>query len=191
MRYLITGTAGFIGFHLARRLLEDGHEVLGVDSFSPYYDLALKEDRNTILEGYGAFRVARLALEDGPAFNAAWAAFFTVSSSSGSPLCRWTSAAGTCSRMRSRVASSRFDERPSRNSLAPSAASSRALAWAIPAEAPRMKAVWPSRIVIRCPAFRVRPLRLRAATLPASDNYRSCFLQYLFSDDRRCCSVPV
>ncbi len=75
MRYLITGTAGFIGFHLARRLLEDGHEVLGVDSFSPYYDLALKEDRNTILEGYGAFRVARLALEDGPAFNAAWAAF--------------------------------------------------------------------------------------------------------------------
>jgi len=43
VRYLVTGAAGFIGSHLARRLLADGHEVLGVDCFTPYYDLALKE----------------------------------------------------------------------------------------------------------------------------------------------------
>lgn len=75
MRFLITGTAGFIGFHLARRLLADGHEVLGVDSFSPYYDVALKEDRNALLEGHDGFRVARLALEDADALNATWEAF--------------------------------------------------------------------------------------------------------------------
>ena len=49
MRFLITGTAGFIGFHLARRLLEAGHVVAGVDNFSTYYDPALKEDRNAVL----------------------------------------------------------------------------------------------------------------------------------------------
>lgn len=75
MRYLITGTAGFIGFHLARRLLADGHDVLGVDNFSPYYDPALKEDRNAMLEGHEGFRVARLALEDASALNTAWEAF--------------------------------------------------------------------------------------------------------------------
>lgn len=75
MRYLITGTAGFIGFHLARRLLEAGHEVLGVDNFSPYYDVALKEDRNRLLEAHEGFRVARVALEDAAALNAAWETF--------------------------------------------------------------------------------------------------------------------
>lgn len=75
MRYLITGTAGFIGFHLARRLLTDGHEVLGVDNFSSYYDPVLKEDRNAVLESFDGFRVARLALEDATALNAAWEAF--------------------------------------------------------------------------------------------------------------------
>jgi len=42
---LITGTAGFIGFHLANRLLADGHEVLGIDSINDYYDVQLKKDR--------------------------------------------------------------------------------------------------------------------------------------------------
>jgi UDP-glucuronate 4-epimerase len=73
MRYLITGTAGFIGFHLARRLLSDGHEVVGVDNFSTYYDVALKEARNAILEAYGdAFRVYRIDLEDAAALDKAW-----------------------------------------------------------------------------------------------------------------------
>ncbi|MGD9880568.1 MAG: NAD-dependent epimerase/dehydratase family protein, partial [Reyranella sp.] len=45
MRCLITGTAGFVGFHLATRLLQQGHEVIGVDGMTPYYDVKLKEDR--------------------------------------------------------------------------------------------------------------------------------------------------
>lgn len=74
MRYLITGSAGFIGFHLARRLLEDGHEVVGFDSFSTYYDPALKAARNAVLEGFTAFSVHRGQLEDAEALGAAWSA---------------------------------------------------------------------------------------------------------------------
>lgn len=72
MRYLLTGAAGFIGFHLARRLLQAGHAVAGVDNFSAYYDPALKEDRNAILEGFEAYRTHRLDLTDAEALNAAW-----------------------------------------------------------------------------------------------------------------------
>jgi len=42
---LLTGAAGFIGFHVAKRLLERGERVVDVDSFTPYYDVALKEAR--------------------------------------------------------------------------------------------------------------------------------------------------
>ena len=45
MRILVTGAAGFIGFHLCRRLLADGHQVSGVDGMTAYYDPALKEAR--------------------------------------------------------------------------------------------------------------------------------------------------
>ena len=45
MKILITGTAGFIGFHLAERLLKEGHSVIGVDSLNSYYDVNLKKDR--------------------------------------------------------------------------------------------------------------------------------------------------
>lgn len=75
MRFLVTGSAGFIGFHLSRRLLETGHEVLGVDNFSPYYDVTLKDDRNRILEGYDLFRVERVSLEDAEGLNRAWKTF--------------------------------------------------------------------------------------------------------------------
>lgn len=74
MTFLITGTAGFIGFHLARRLLEAGHSVVGIDSFTPYYDPSLKEDRNRILEAYAGFRLHRLDLQDMAALEAVWAA---------------------------------------------------------------------------------------------------------------------
>ena len=49
MKILITGTAGFIGFHAAQHFLERGWEVAGVDNFSPYYDVRLKRDREEIL----------------------------------------------------------------------------------------------------------------------------------------------
>jgi len=65
MRILITGTAGFIGFHLARRLLAEGHEILGVDGFTPYYDVGLKQARHAILKESPAFTAAVLMLEDG------------------------------------------------------------------------------------------------------------------------------
>lgn len=43
MRILVTGTAGFIGFHVARRLIADGHLVVGFDGMTPYYDINLKK----------------------------------------------------------------------------------------------------------------------------------------------------
>ncbi|WDR06032.1 NAD-dependent epimerase/dehydratase family protein [Devosia rhodophyticola] len=64
MKYFVTGSAGFIGFHLARRLLEDGHEVWGFDGVTPYYDVALKRQRLAILEGYEAFSAIEAMLED-------------------------------------------------------------------------------------------------------------------------------
>ena len=45
MKILITGTAGFIGFHLAKRLLERGDEVVGIDNINDYYDVNLKYAR--------------------------------------------------------------------------------------------------------------------------------------------------
>ncbi len=42
---LVTGVAGFIGFHLVRRLLRDGHKVVGIDSLTSYYNTQLKQDR--------------------------------------------------------------------------------------------------------------------------------------------------
>jgi UDP-glucuronate 4-epimerase len=64
MTILLTGSAGFIGFHLARRLLERGDEVVGVDSMNAYYDPSLKAARLAILEGYPAYRHAKLDLAD-------------------------------------------------------------------------------------------------------------------------------
>jgi UDP-glucuronate 4-epimerase len=64
MRFLITGTAGFIGFHLARRLLADGHDVQGVDGLTPYYDVALKKKRHALLAKSNRFTAHTLMLED-------------------------------------------------------------------------------------------------------------------------------
>ncbi len=64
MRILVTGSAGFIGFHVARRLLELGHEVSGLDGFTPYYDRALKLRRHEILAENGRFSGHEVLLED-------------------------------------------------------------------------------------------------------------------------------
>ncbi|KAA0700759.1 NAD-dependent epimerase [Neorhizobium sp. P12A] len=64
MRYLITGTAGFIGFHLAKRLLDEGHFVIGFDGMTPYYDVRLKEKRVAILSRSNGFKAVTGLLED-------------------------------------------------------------------------------------------------------------------------------
>jgi UDP-glucuronate 4-epimerase len=64
VRFLITGTAGFIGFHLARRLLADGHVVAGIDGMTPYYDVRLKEARHALLAKSNNFTAHVTKLED-------------------------------------------------------------------------------------------------------------------------------
>lgn len=61
---LITGAAGFIGFHVARRLLADGHAVVGLDNMSPYYDVSLKEARRAELAKSNRFVFEHLDLAD-------------------------------------------------------------------------------------------------------------------------------
>jgi UDP-glucuronate 4-epimerase len=64
MRLLVTGSAGFIGFHLARRLLADGHVVEGIDGLTPYYDVELKKARQRELTKSNRFTAHTLMLED-------------------------------------------------------------------------------------------------------------------------------
>ncbi|QBR70788.1 UDP-glucuronate 5-epimerase [Beijerinckiaceae bacterium] len=64
MRILVTGSAGFIGFHMARRLLDEGHEVVGIDGFTPYYDRNLKLRRQEILLQRQGFSGHEVMLEN-------------------------------------------------------------------------------------------------------------------------------
>ena len=74
MKILVTGAAGFIGMHAAKRLLERGHEVLGIDNLNTYYDPALKRARLAQLEPFATFRFERLDISDAGAMGAAaWA----------------------------------------------------------------------------------------------------------------------
>jgi UDP-glucuronate 4-epimerase len=64
MKILVTGSAGFIGFHTAKKLLERGDRVIGIDNFNNYYDPKLKEARNRILKKYKKYKLYRLDFSD-------------------------------------------------------------------------------------------------------------------------------
>ncbi|HXF80626.1 MAG TPA: NAD-dependent epimerase [Usitatibacter sp.] len=73
MRILVTGAAGFIGFHLSRRLLDRGDSVVGVDDLNAYYDVRLKEARLERLRAGTAFEFARADLADRDAIQEVFA----------------------------------------------------------------------------------------------------------------------
>src|ERR671922_1742705 len=64
MKILVTGAAGFIGFHTAQRFLARGYEVVGLDSLNAYYDVTLKQARLARLTAHPKFRFVKLDLAD-------------------------------------------------------------------------------------------------------------------------------
>lgn len=73
MKTLLTGAAGFIGFHTAQRLLAQGHEVVGLDNLNEYYDVTLKQARLARLTPHAAFRFEKLDLADEAGLRALFA----------------------------------------------------------------------------------------------------------------------
>lgn len=70
MSYLITGAAGFIGFHLAKALLDRGQSVIGIDNINDYYDVALKHSRLDKLNAYEHFSFGKVDIADDKALDA-------------------------------------------------------------------------------------------------------------------------
>ena len=73
MKILVTGSAGFIGMHVARRLLERGDEVVGIDNLNDYYDVRLKEARVAALLPHLNFRFIKMDISDTEAMSALFA----------------------------------------------------------------------------------------------------------------------
>ena len=71
-KIIVTGSAGFIGFHVAKRLLEQGHTVVGVDNPNSYYSVQLKKDRLKQLESFENFRFHCLDIADNKAMENMW-----------------------------------------------------------------------------------------------------------------------
>lgn len=63
MKILITGAAGFIGFHLSKKLLEHGYQIIGIDNLNDYYDRSLKQSRLEILEEYKNFNFYKVDIK--------------------------------------------------------------------------------------------------------------------------------
>ena len=68
-KILVTGSAGFIGFHLSQRLLKDEISVVGIDNLNDYYDVSLKLARLEILKSYPNFQFYQLDLSDRSGIN--------------------------------------------------------------------------------------------------------------------------
>ena len=64
MKIFLTGSSGFIGFHLSKKLLDKGHSVHGFDSMNSYYDVKLKKSRYKILKSYKKFFFTKGNLEN-------------------------------------------------------------------------------------------------------------------------------
>lgn len=64
VKILVTGAAGFIGFHVCRKLLEEGHVVVGLDNLNNYYEVTLKEDRLKQLVSWSGYRYVKVDLAD-------------------------------------------------------------------------------------------------------------------------------
>ena len=75
MRILVTGTAGFIGYHVAARLLQRGDEVIGLDNLSDYYDVRLKQARLAHFDGLPGYTHVHADLSDRAAIEAAFSAY--------------------------------------------------------------------------------------------------------------------
>ena len=69
MNILVTGSAGFIGFHVAKKLLKKGYKVLGIDNHNDYYDQALKENRLNVLNDYEKYKHFRVDLDAEDSIN--------------------------------------------------------------------------------------------------------------------------
>ena len=69
MKVIVTGSAGFIGYHLSERLINEGFIVLGLDNYSDYYDVNLKKERTTLLLKNSQFSFKKVDLKDTEKFN--------------------------------------------------------------------------------------------------------------------------
>jgi UDP-glucuronate 4-epimerase len=64
MKVLVTGSAGFIGYHTSKHLIDLGHDVIGLDNLNDYYDIKLKKDRIKLLQNSNRFSFHKIDLEN-------------------------------------------------------------------------------------------------------------------------------
>ncbi|MDI6978630.1 GDP-mannose 4,6-dehydratase, partial [Serratia sp. Se-RSBMAAmG] len=69
MKFLVTGAAGFIGFHVSQRLLAAGHQVVGIDNLNDYYDVSLKQARLDQILQHPEFIFLKMDLADRQAIS--------------------------------------------------------------------------------------------------------------------------